>query len=115
MIVPKGSRWARGLSVSLPCKRGVGSPRRSAAKAWLNSWIVIATISAPMPKRNSRGLKEDPNIWYSIALMAYQCELCSKKTQAGRQHTHHTGVAGGQWKKRAQTTFRSFAPNLHMV
>ncbi len=47
--------------------------------------------------------------------MAYQCELCSKKTQAGRQHTHHTGVAGGQWKKRAQTTFRSFAPNLHMV
>ena len=47
--------------------------------------------------------------------MAYQCELCSKKTHAGRQHTHHTGVAGGQWKKRAQTTLRSFAPNLHRV
>lgn len=47
--------------------------------------------------------------------MAYTCDLCSKKTAAGRQHTHHTGVAGGQWKKRAQTTLRSFAPNLHVV
>lgn len=47
--------------------------------------------------------------------MAYQCDICSKKTHAGRQHTHHTGVAGGQWKKRATTTFRSFAPNLHWV
>lgn len=47
--------------------------------------------------------------------MAYQCEICEKKTLAGRQHTHHTGVAGGQWKKRAQTTSRSFAPNLHRV
>lgn len=47
--------------------------------------------------------------------MAYTCDLCEKKTHAGRQHTHHTGVAGGQWKKRAQTTLRSFAPNLHVV
>lgn len=47
--------------------------------------------------------------------MAYTCDICSKKTNAGRQHTHHTGVAGGQWKKRAQTTLRSFAPNLHVV
>ena len=47
--------------------------------------------------------------------MAYQCDLCSKKTHAGKQHTHHTGVAGGQWKKRAQKTTRSFAPNLHVV
>lgn len=47
--------------------------------------------------------------------MAYQCDICSKKTHAGGQHTHHTGVAGGQWKKRAQTTIRSFAPNLHWV
>lgn len=47
--------------------------------------------------------------------MAYKCENCSKKTSAGRQHTHHTGVAGGQWKKRAQTTNRTFAPNLHVV
>ena len=47
--------------------------------------------------------------------MAYKCELCSKKTHAGRSHTHHTGVAGGQWKKRAQKTMRNFAPNLHWV
>ena len=47
--------------------------------------------------------------------MAYQCDICEKKTHAGRQHTHHTGVAGGQWKKRAQTTYRDFAPNLHVV
>ncbi len=33
----------------------------------------------------------------------------------GRSHTHHTGVAGGQWKKRAQTTIRRFKPNLHWV
>lgn len=47
--------------------------------------------------------------------MAYQCELCSKKSSSGRQHTHHTGVAGGQWKKRAPVTMRSFRPNLHWV
>jgi ribosomal protein L28 len=47
--------------------------------------------------------------------MAYKCELCDKKTLAGRQHTHHAGVAGGQWKKRAQTTRRKFRPNLHLV
>ena len=45
--------------------------------------------------------------------MAYRCQICDKKTARGRQHTHHTGVAGGQWKKRAQTTLRSFKPNLH--
>jgi ribosomal protein L28 len=50
-----------------------------------------------------------------IFIMSYTCEICDKKTHAGRQHTHHTGVAGGQWKKRAQTTLRSFAPNLHTV
>ena len=47
--------------------------------------------------------------------MAYQCELCSKKSHAGRQHTHHAGVAGGQWKKRAPVTICNFRPNLHMA
>lgn len=47
--------------------------------------------------------------------MAYRCELCDKHSSWGRQHTHHTGVAGGQWKKRAQTTIRGFKPNLHVV
>ncbi|HCM81954.1 TPA: 50S ribosomal protein L28 [Patescibacteria group bacterium] len=45
--------------------------------------------------------------------MAYRCDLCDKKTHAGRQHTHHAGVAGGQWKKKAQKTLRNYAPNLH--
>ncbi|MCL4359936.1 hypothetical protein M1555_01600 [Patescibacteria group bacterium] len=47
--------------------------------------------------------------------MAYRCDICGKKSSSGRQHTHHTGVAGGQWKKRAQTTIRGFKPNLHWV
>jgi len=47
--------------------------------------------------------------------MAYTCEICEKRSHKGRSHTHHTGVAGGQWKKRAQKTLRGFAPNLHMV
>ena len=47
--------------------------------------------------------------------MAYQCQICLKKTHTGRSHTHHTGVAGGQWKKRAQTTLRTYKPNLHWV
>lgn len=47
--------------------------------------------------------------------MAYRCEMCEKKSSMGRSHTHHTGVAGGQWKKRAQTTTRSFKPNLHVI
>lgn len=33
----------------------------------------------------------------------------------GRQHTHHRGVAGGRWKKRAPKTQRAFEPNLQPV
>ncbi len=47
--------------------------------------------------------------------MAYVCDICGKHSSAGRQHTHHVGVAGGQWKKRAPTTLRGFKPNLHWV
>lgn len=47
--------------------------------------------------------------------MAYRCELCDKKTRAGRSSKHHPGVAGQQWKRRAQTTIRSFRPNLHWI
>ena len=47
--------------------------------------------------------------------MAYQCEICGKKSAAGRQHKHHAGVAGGQWKKRAPTTYKRFMPNLHYI
>jgi len=30
----------------------------------------------------------------------------------GRSHTHHRGVAGGRWKKRAPKTNRVFKANL---
>ena len=33
----------------------------------------------------------------------------------GRQHTHHRGVAGGRWKKRAPKTAKAFTPNLQKV
>jgi len=33
----------------------------------------------------------------------------------GRSHTHHRGVAGGRWKKRAPKTAKAFAPNLQIV
>ena len=33
----------------------------------------------------------------------------------GRQHTHHRGVAGGRWKKRAPKTAKAFAPNLQKI
>ena len=33
----------------------------------------------------------------------------------GRSHTHHRGVAGGRWKKRAPKTQRIFRPNLQKV
>jgi ribosomal protein L28 len=33
----------------------------------------------------------------------------------GRSHTHHRGVAGGRWKKRAPKTQRVFRPNLQVA
>src|SRR3989344_2646225 len=41
-----------------------------------------------------------------------ECFHCGKRTLYGRSHTHHRGVAGGRWKKRAQKTQRIFRPNL---
>lgn len=43
------------------------------------------------------------------------CFHCGKKTVFGRSHTHHRGVAGGRWKKKAPKTPRLFKPNLHPV
>lgn len=45
--------------------------------------------------------------------MAYKCELCKKGIMIGKQHTHHRGVAGGRWLKRAPKTQKIFKPNLH--
>lgn len=47
--------------------------------------------------------------------MALKCELCAKKSVAGGSHVHHRGVAGGQWKRRAQHTKRTIGANLHWV
>jgi len=43
------------------------------------------------------------------------CFNCGKGILMGRQHTHHRGVAGGRWKKRAPKTVKAFAPNLQKV
>lgn len=43
------------------------------------------------------------------------CYHCEKGVMYGRSHTHHRGVAGGRWKKRAQKTQRIFKPNLQPV
>lgn len=43
------------------------------------------------------------------------CYHCGKGVLFGRSHTHHRGVAGGRWKKRAPKTQRVFSPNLQKV
>jgi ribosomal protein L28 len=43
------------------------------------------------------------------------CYHCGKGAIYGRSHTHHRGVAGGRWKKKATKTSRIFKPNLHPV
>jgi len=47
--------------------------------------------------------------------MANICYHCGKGVLFGRSHTHHRGVAGGRWKKRAPKTRRIFKPNLQKV
>lgn len=44
-----------------------------------------------------------------------RCFYCDKGTVFGRSHTHHRGVAGGRWKKRAIKTNRMFKANLQRV
>ncbi len=44
-----------------------------------------------------------------------QCYHCGKHTVMGRTHTHHRGVAGGRWKKRAPKVNRTFRANLQPV
>lgn len=44
-----------------------------------------------------------------------RCYNCGKTVLFGRSHTHHRGVAGGRWKKRAPKTQRIFKPNLQRV
>lgn len=44
-----------------------------------------------------------------------KCYHCQKGSLYGRSHTHHRGVAGGRWKKRAPKTQRIFEPNLQRI
>lgn len=44
-----------------------------------------------------------------------KCYVTGVGKMFGRSHTHHRGVAGGRWKKRAQKTQRIFEPNLQKV
>ena len=43
------------------------------------------------------------------------CFHCEKGLLYGRTHTHHRGVAGGRWKKRAPKKQRIFSANLQRV
>lgn len=47
--------------------------------------------------------------------MALVCDNCGKGMVYGRQSSHHRGVAGKRWKKRAQVTLRTFKPNLQKI
>ena len=47
--------------------------------------------------------------------MGNVCANCGKGLVHGRQSSHHRGVAGKRWKKRAQVTLRVFKPNLQIV
>lgn len=40
------------------------------------------------------------------------CYHCGKGILFGRTHTHHRGVAGGRWKKRAPKTQKIYRANL---
>jgi len=44
--------------------------------------------------------------------MSYICDICEKEKSVGRSQQHRRGVAGRRWKKRAQSTPRTFKPNL---
>ncbi len=43
------------------------------------------------------------------------CYHCEKTIVFGRTHTHHRGVAGGRWKKRAPKKQKIFEPNLQPI
>ena len=43
------------------------------------------------------------------------CYHCGKGVLMGRTHTHHRGVAGGRWKKRAPKVQRVFYANLQVA
>lgn len=48
----------------------------------------------------------------SFISMENVCYHCGKGVLYGRTHTHHRGVAGGRWKKRAPKVQKIFRANL---
>lgn len=52
---------------------------------------------------------------FHVTCSMRKCFHCGKTLLFGRSHTHHRGVAGGRWKKRAPKTNRIFVPNLQKV
>lgn len=47
--------------------------------------------------------------------MSYICQKCGKGITYGRSQRHGRGVAGKRWIKRAQSTLRTFRPNLQKI
>ncbi len=47
--------------------------------------------------------------------MAYKCFNCGKGNWRGSRSQHHKGVAGGQWKHKAQKSAKLFRANLHSL
>jgi len=52
---------------------------------------------------------------FKFKISGMPCFYCDKGVLYGRTHTHHRGVAGGRWKKRAPKKQRIFEPNLHKM
>jgi ribosomal protein L28 len=50
-----------------------------------------------------------------ISYFIMPCYYCEKTIVFGRTHTHHRGVAGGRWKKRAPKKQKIFEPNLQPI
>lgn len=47
--------------------------------------------------------------------MAYRCFNCDKHNWSSVRSQHHKGVAGGQWKHKAQKSAKLFRANLHYI
>jgi ribosomal protein L28 len=53
--------------------------------------------------------------WQSFNISMARCFITGKGNLYGRSHTHHRGVAGGRWKKRAPKTAHIFKSNLQPI
>jgi len=68
--IPNGSVWARGSRVSLPERRGVGSPSFVAAQLWAYSWMDSVAIAAAAQIRVERSkiiwsfIASSSSFWY---------------------------------------------------